>query len=66
MNEGEAKRYAESINAIFELISSKWGSKIEELFEDIGIKFLEKHGYIKREIQEKLSFLDKLNKFYSF
>ena len=40
VNEEEARQYAESINAIFQLTSAKSNSGIDILFETIGKKFL--------------------------
>ena len=48
--EEEAKSFAKEINAIYQLISSKNGTGIDELFENIGKKFL---GINLRQDEEK-------------
>ena len=60
MSYAEARNFANTINAIFELTSARTNDAgIEELFRAIGCKFLD--NYYK-----KLPFKNKLNKFYSF
>ena len=71
MNETEVRNFAKTINAIFELISTRINAGIEELFRAIGYRFLVNKGYIKKLpfkdiYYTKLPFQNKLNKFYSY
>ena len=41
VDEGEARKFAESIGAIFRLTSAKQQTGVEDLFRDVGTKFLD-------------------------
>jgi len=65
VSEKEAREYAKSINAVFGLTSAQNNTGIDQLFEDIGIKFLEPNFQGKIEENNKDKKADssiKLNK----
>ena len=41
VDEGEARKFADSIGAIFRLTSAKQQNGVEDLFRDVGTKFLD-------------------------
>ena len=51
----EEKELAKELNAIYRRISAKYGDGIDNLFEDIGIKFLHPENKINKleEVQSK-------------
>ena len=49
VSEKEAREYAKSINAVFGLTSAQNNTGIDQLFEDIGMKFLEPNFQEKME-----------------
>ena len=51
----EGKELAKELNAIYRRISAKYGDGIDNLFEDIGIKFLHPENKINKleEVQSK-------------
>ena len=53
VSEKEAREYAKSINAVFGLTSAQNNTGIEQLFEDIGMKFLEPNFQEKMEENNK-------------
>ena len=53
VSEKEAREYAKSINAVFGLTSAQNNTGIDQLFEDIGIKFLEPNFQEKMEENNK-------------
>ena len=53
VSEKEAREYAKSINAVFGLTSAQNNTGIDQLFEDIGIKFLEQNFQGKIEENNK-------------
>ena len=65
VSEKEAREYAKSINAVFGLTSAQNNTGIDQLFEDIGIKFFEPNFQGKIEENNKHKKADssiKLNK----
>ena len=53
VSEKEAREYAKSINAVFGLTSAQNNTGIDQLFEDIGMKFLEPNFQEKIEENNK-------------
>ena len=53
ISEKEAREFAESINAIFELTSAQNNSGIQQLFEDVGMKYLAPDFQEKIEEEQK-------------
>ena len=53
VSEKEAREYAKSINAVFGLTSAQNNTGIDQLFEDIGMKFLEPNFQEKMEENNK-------------
>ena len=53
ISEKEAREFAESINAIFELTSAQNNSGIQQLFEDVGMKYLAPNFQEKIEEEQK-------------
>ena len=53
VNEEEAKKFANDINAVYKLVSAKNGDGINTLFEDLLDKYLEK------DAQEKINEISK-------
>ena len=54
----EGKKFAEENDAIFMLVSSKFGEGITELFNSIGKKFLKQYEIIEQKLlKEKLKYL---------
>ena len=65
VSEKEAREYAKSINAVFGLTSAQNNTGIDQLFEDIGMKFLEPNFQEKMEENNKEKNMEtsiKLNK----
>ena len=52
-SEKEAREFAESINAIYELTSAQNNSGIQQLFEDVGMKYLAPDFQEKIEEEQK-------------
>ena len=53
ISEKEAREFAESINAIYELTSAQNNSGIQQLFEDVGMKYLAPDFQEKIEEEQK-------------
>ena len=53
VSEKEAREYAKSINAVFGLTSAQNNTGIDQLFEDVGMKFLEPNFQEKMEENNK-------------
>ena len=53
VSENEAREYAESIGAVFQLTSCKENIGIDELFKESGKKFLEANKLIAKEKKQK-------------
>ena len=66
VREEEGKKFADENDAIFQLTSAKDGSGINELFEEIGKKFLRKKNKIKKAENKKTKNKDKLGKCVDF
>ena len=66
VREEEGKKFADENDAIFQLTSAKDGSGINELFEEIGKKFLWKKNKIKKAQNKKTKNTHKLGKCVNF
>ena len=53
VSENEAREYAESIGAVFQLTSCKENIGIDELFKESGKRFLEANKLIAKEKKQK-------------
>ena len=63
VNNNEAKEWANSINAIFQLTSAKTNSGIDLLFENIGMKFIDPdYNYLKDDEEYKAKYGNKKKK----